>query len=288
VPKAWYGADLLTAVPVTAGTRYWILWDPQGNEQVSASDDVADVQTIYWGSFAGTVEGGASWTNGPFTFTDRRWKARLTCVLPCETPGLAGAGAADLSGCNDGVVLTWDAARFPGAGRGAYHVYRSVVGFADARSRGPVVLDAAGTSWVDQTTIPGTLYWYVLEAESLDNPGCGDGPMVAGSTARVDVGPVEDLADVTPPAAGVGAALRVTVRTATTLGFTWLLAPAPGPGDRYVVLRSDDDPSDGFVEVARPAPQSWTDPAVPPRPERLHVWFYDVRAIDACGNRTAD
>lgn len=77
-PVTWYGADLLVPVPVTAGTKYWLVWDPSGNEQVSATDDPTDVIPTYWGSNTGDVNGGASWF-GPFSFADRRWKFRAFC-----------------------------------------------------------------------------------------------------------------------------------------------------------------------------------------------------------------
>lgn len=77
--NAWYGADLDVAVPVVAGAKYWVVWDPEGGEQCACTDSPADVQQDYWGSFSGTVSGGADWF-GPFSFSDRRWKFRMVCT----------------------------------------------------------------------------------------------------------------------------------------------------------------------------------------------------------------
>jgi hypothetical protein len=77
-PNAWYGSDLDTTVSVTAGTKYWVAWDPTGGEQCACTDSPADVQQTYWGSNLGTVSGGTDWF-GPFSFPDRRWKFRMYC-----------------------------------------------------------------------------------------------------------------------------------------------------------------------------------------------------------------
>jgi pyruvate/2-oxoglutarate dehydrogenase complex dihydrolipoamide acyltransferase (E2) component len=78
VANGWQGATLGTPVAVTAGTKYWVVWDPTGGEQISASQDVTDIQQSYWGSFSGDVTGGASWF-GPFSSTDHRWKFKMYC-----------------------------------------------------------------------------------------------------------------------------------------------------------------------------------------------------------------
>lgn len=80
-PDTWYGADLDVPVPVVAGAKYWVAWDPTGGEQCACTDDPGDVQQAYWGSFDGGVSGGANWF-GPFSFPDRRWKFRMLCGPP--------------------------------------------------------------------------------------------------------------------------------------------------------------------------------------------------------------
>jgi hypothetical protein len=82
--KGWQGADLLTPVSVTVGQKYWVVWDPPSGAQAPVTNTPTDTQQTYWGSFSGTVSGGASWF-GPFSFTDRRWKFRLFCQgKPCD------------------------------------------------------------------------------------------------------------------------------------------------------------------------------------------------------------
>ncbi len=78
VTKGWQGADLITPLTVTAGTEYWVVWDPAGGGQSSLTDSPGDIQQTYWGSSSGTVAGGASWF-GPFNFPDRRYKFRMFC-----------------------------------------------------------------------------------------------------------------------------------------------------------------------------------------------------------------
>ena len=287
VPKDWYGADLLTPVDVTAGVRYWIVWDPSGNEQVSASDDPADIQPSYYGSGAGDVEGGAGWS-GPFSFPDRRWKARMSCVGACESPELFTGEAVDASACNDGIRLDWDEALFPGAGGGLYHVYRSMVGFADALSQPAVATELALPGWQDTETLPGEVWYYVVQAESTDFPDCGDGPSVLGSTDTLELGPVEDAADVEPPTGDVGNTLRATGYTRDTVDFDWSLAALPMPGEQHRVSRSDDDPAGPFVQRDLTPDQAWTDPGALARPGRARVRYYDVRLVDACGNASRD
>ena len=84
LPNGWQGAQLNTSVSVAAGVRYWVVWDPAGGEQASVSNTVGDIQQNYWGSFTGTVQGGASWF-GPFTAPTHRWKFRMRCANgPCD------------------------------------------------------------------------------------------------------------------------------------------------------------------------------------------------------------
>ncbi len=78
VAKGWQGADLITPLTVTGGAEYWVVWDPAGGGQSSLTDSPGDIQQTYWGSYGGTVAGGASWF-GPFSFPDRRYKFRMFC-----------------------------------------------------------------------------------------------------------------------------------------------------------------------------------------------------------------
>jgi hypothetical protein len=98
-----------------------------------------------------------------------------------------------------------------------------------------------------------------------------------------------DDADLTPPAGVVGNTLRATGHAVDTVDFQWPLAPPPAPGEAYAILRSDDRPNGVFdLQDTTPTP-SWTDPAAPPpRWIPAHVWFYDVRLVDGCGNVSSD
>ena len=82
-PDTWYGDTIAPVVPVTAGTKYWVVFDPIGGEQAGITDDPADVQQTYWSTSVGTVAGGAVWDNGPYSFPDHRWKFRMACEAPC-------------------------------------------------------------------------------------------------------------------------------------------------------------------------------------------------------------
>jgi hypothetical protein len=287
VAKAWVGADLLVPVDVTGGAIYWVVWDPQGNEQVSASDDPADTRMNYYGSSAGDVEGGAAWS-GPFNFTDRRWKARMTCVDACLEPFLFSGTTEDVGPCLDGIRLSWEPADFPDVAAGVYHVYRSLIGFADALLRPTVAQNLTEMSWVDTDTLPGELWHHVVQAESTDFPGCGDGPSVGGSTDTLELGPTEDFADLVPPDNVVGNTLRVTGYTPDTADLEWPLGPAPGPDEHYALFRSDDAPGGLFQVISTTRVQLFTDPAATPSPARWHVFFYDLRLADDCGNVSAD
>jgi hypothetical protein len=215
------------------------------------------------------------------------WKCAWPCA-GCEFPSLT-TGTTDETPCNLGVHLTWQPATFPGAGNGVYHVYRSETSFADALLGTPVT-PAGGLATpelVDLSTTPGGTYFYVVRAESTDFPGCGPGPLVGGSTADLALGPITDAADLDGPATDVGGAVRATGHAVDAVTFAWTLAPPPGPGETYLVLRSDDDASVPFTPYDRTPAQVWTDGAAPARFPR-HVWFYDVRMADACGNLSRD
>lgn len=218
------------------------------------------------------------------------YQCAFPCDVACEDPVLAGGTAVDQGPCNDGIGLGWDAAAFPGAGNGVYHVRRSTVSFADARLQPPISPPAGlpTPGFNDTTPPPNVPLYYVIEAESLDFPGCGAGTLVNGSTDELELGPVTDTADVSGPMGLVGNTLRATAHTDDTVDFNWLLAAMPLPGESYRVLRSDDDPQGPFVIVAAPATQEWTDPDAPPRFDPVHVWFYDVRVSDECNNLSDD
>ena len=259
-----------------------------GDMLVPATNDCTDNSMLLIWRFpggSGTLQPGESATASYRI----GWNCTWPCG-PCEAPVLATGSATDASACNDGLLVAWDAAVFPAAGNGAYHVYRSTASFADALAQPRIspLLGVGGTSFLDNGTVANETYYYVVQAESTDFPGCGAGPLVDGSTDEIDVGPVTDSADMTGPAGIVGDTLRATGHTDDTVDFEWPLAPAPEPGERYVILRSDARPEGPFTTQATTVARSWTDPDAPPRWIPSHVWFYDVRIADDCDNRSLD
>lgn len=58
--NGWQGADLATCVTLTAGTTYWLAWEPINGSQ--ATWDTAGTYVTYSGSF----DGGGTW-NGPYS-----------------------------------------------------------------------------------------------------------------------------------------------------------------------------------------------------------------------------
>lgn len=101
-PNSWQGADLETPLAVTAGTKYWVIFDPEGGEQCPATMSGEGIQQTYWGSYSGDITGGASWF-GPFglepTPMGERWKFRMMCF---KCLGLA----CTISGTNGGETLS--------------------------------------------------------------------------------------------------------------------------------------------------------------------------------------
>lgn len=91
-----------------------------------------------------------------------------------------------------------------------------------------------------------------------------------------------------PPSRDVAGALRASGATADTVNLSWPAFGAPRAGESFAVMRADDDPTGPWLTVGRPGTTAWTDPAAPPRYAPTHVWFYDVRVSDPCGNLSAD
>jgi hypothetical protein len=221
------------------------------------------------------------------------YQCAFPCNIACEQPAMSTASAVDVGPCNDGIRVSWAPAFFPGAGNGVYHVYRSIVSAADALTRPPITSPGgiSQTTFTDDRTSVGTSYYYVVTAESLDFPGCGTGPVVGGSTASAIAmpQPVTDSGDVIPPTSDVGPTLRAAGHNSPdSVNFLWPGAPPVAPGESFAILRSDNDPQGPFTRQAVvPAPM-WTDPAAPPTWFPAHVWFYDVRVVDSCGNVSND
>lgn len=87
--NSWQGANLTTPITVTAGQKYWVVWDPDVSQTCSSSADPAGTHLAYWASSSGTVDGEASWL-GPFgqPYNNQvvdRWKFRMYCEPQCPS-----------------------------------------------------------------------------------------------------------------------------------------------------------------------------------------------------------
>ena len=111
-----------------------------------------------------------------------------------EDPLLGLGQAVDPSSCTQGLELSWDPAAAPGGGVIRYHVHRSTISHDDASIQAALtppegILD---TTWTDAGSPLDAPLFYVVLAEAVELPGCGDGPSVQGTTDRLDVAPVTD------------------------------------------------------------------------------------------------
>ena len=72
--------------------------------------------------------------------------------------------------------------------------------------------------------------------------------------------------------------------SADAVSLSWPGGDPPAPGLGWIVLRSDGDPSGGFVGIGTPATTpDWRDLAATGTGGPLvHVFFYDVRLWDGC------
>ncbi|MEM7244775.1 MAG: hypothetical protein AAF533_05495 [Acidobacteriota bacterium] len=211
------------------------------------------------------------------------WKCTFTCV-DCEVPMLDTGLGRDFDTCNRGVRIDWEEGFFPGVGEGVYHVYRSETSFADALLQPPLTdMDGiADTFYQDPTTTPGVDYFYVVQAESTEYPGCGAGPSVGGTTAELNIGPVQDEEDSVPPVAVIDDDLRADGGTDTSVHLFWPTAPGLAAGESYTVTRSDR-PDGGFVIVDTDVDTDFLDTSAPNGPAPF-VWFYRINLVDECGN----
>lgn len=182
--NSWQGADLLTPVTVTAGTKYWVIFDPNGGEQSPVMN--TGIQQTYWGSYSGDVTGGTSWF-GPFSFTDRRWKFRMMC----GSSNLVDLDKFTATPQNNGVSLSWTTkTELDSQG---FRIWRAIpnlnsycgcsgniddytqIQVLDKEGK-PVLIPAKGNktvgseySYLDKGAKPGVAYCYALE--DVDSKG---------------------------------------------------------------------------------------------------------------------
>lgn len=194
----------------------------------------------------------------------------------------------DLSSCHLGLRVSWPAALFQTATGGVYNVYRSVgagASCADALTRPPVALGLAGTSWVDNDTIDGESYVYVIEAEDASVPtACAPtGPAVGGAVTQQCLSAIFEQSGESTPA-GVGAVLFAS-HAGQEITLRWDASRSLLPGERFRVQKSLLSAAGPFSAVAE------TDDS-----QRLHretdesesLQFFELRVVDPCENLSPD
>jgi hypothetical protein len=87
--NVWQGAALTTPLPVTAGTTYWLVWDPLPNQQGPIDGTASGLGQVYKAS----LDDGLTWV-GPFQSTYHHWKFRIfgDCVPSYCTAGTTSSG----------------------------------------------------------------------------------------------------------------------------------------------------------------------------------------------------
>lgn len=258
-------------------------------------------------------------------FIDVRCVANPACIdthtisVPVERPPDLPAGsvqAVDVSGCNLRILVNWfDATFFGAAGGGAYNVYRAstdvngdtVIDCADALASPPLAAGLLTTNYPDTTTVQGTSYYYVVEAEDAtpDSLCVPQGPLNRGATTRVaaDGGlcvAVTDVAVVAPDLLPrVGGTLRLggdygdgTRRYSET--FVELAWQVDRPlsiaaREHFHILRSAQ-PDAGFAAITTDAPRLQVTTLVDVAADdttgnaATHLWFYLAFVADSCDN----
>ena len=234
-----------------------------------------------------------------------------TCVdqfalnLPVDLrPILDPASVTVADPCDDGIVLNWGAATWRGpAGAGYYNIYRSTTSCADAVAAPAFRSGLFVTTFTDGTTVAGTTYYYVIEAEDgTGNSACVPaGPTVRGSTTRVDapggtcVGVVDGRGQDPATLPRVGASLRAGGSDPgvprlygpdfVTLRWTTDVPLDPVAGQHFHVERSSA-PDTGFARINTEPPfltiGEFTDTNAAQPDTGIPIFFYLVFTSDGC------
>lgn len=220
--------------------------------------------------------------------------------------------ARDDAPCNRGISVTWDPATFRGrTGSGTYAVYRSTVSCADAVANLPIAWLLTDTTFRDTSTVEGTTYFYVVEAEDdePDSPCVPQGATRRGAATRVEAngGACVAIGDAATPRTDLLPRVGGTLRLGGTdaggarrygqdfVDLRWGSDRPPDAlaGEHFHVLRSDV-PDTAFALQTTDSPPisagAFTDAAAAQPDDATYVWHYLVYSADACENenRTED
>ncbi len=269
----------------------------------SGEDLLLDASGVTLSDCVGAVTG--AWQDDPAAPAQRTvaptvtsdYVYELTCSTDSACSGLASftvtvegppkpasVTATDLAPCNAAILLEWEGATFENPVGAVYNVYRSEVDCADALGN----LVARGLSdqrWLDDTTVHGGSYWYVVEAED-GRPGGACLPQGAdhlGSAARSCIGPVEEIADAPPPAV-VYAVLRAS-HQGQGVRLHWETSRPLLANEHFHLLKAVDSPEAEF-SIASSEPSLALEHVETDTSSRLQ--FFDLRAANECEQQSED
>jgi hypothetical protein len=195
-----------------------------------------------------------------------------------EPPKLYTGTAIDVAPCTRGILLDWQPALFNGAGPGVYNIYRSEIDCGVALAQPPLALRLAGPPWIDQFTVSGATYSYLVEAEE-GSPAAACQPVGpgGGAIAQLCLARVTDEDGGVPPA-GVYAALRAR-HVGDFVTMLWPSARALLAGEHFHLLKTVDRPTNAFVMI-----NAEQDVALAYSETDVSSWiqFFDLRIANAC------
>lgn len=196
--------------------------------------------------------------------------------------------AAEVSPCNEGILVAWSAADWSSPAGGRYHVYRSVgpsPSQADALSRPPIARDLTALSLHDRDVVPGQPHLHVVQAEdAVPARACSPvGPSFAGAVGHAATVPVV-APEPDPFPAGVGAILRVRKGVGTVVA-TWAGVRPLLPGEHFHLLRAERSPTVPF-SLANGEDDLSERHEEPVAGSRMH--FFDLRVADRCERLSLD
>jgi hypothetical protein len=228
--------------------------------------------------FRVTLYHDAGWNVDLLTFRDGSLPEFAACGGCTGAPTFAGLiSVIDDDPCADsGLTLAWNVAPSWGTGNtGTYAIYRDTVpGFTP----GPgnlVASGIAGTTWTDPSPPADVEVHYIVRAENDET--CGTGPANGGVTdGNLLSGSATNATSQTPPG-DVGATLYADPVNRAHVRLEWSAATG---AQVYRIYRADSAVG-VFQLVGSTDALTWEDPDAL---TSTIDFYYDVRAVDACGN----